>query len=487
MTMIRRGVLALTVLGAQSLALALTPADFGKIYEGTGTAVDLNNTNQVLLRDAASFTIVDTASGARSTVGLSAELTQAGYTTLSANDLSNTGYVTGFVGNASGNVPFLWSAASGFRLVPAGFGGLFVNDSGVTVGPSGTWSPATGATTALNIPGTVRAFNNAGQIAYVTGFYGYPGNPGGYALAGVMGPAGETVQSWRYDVSAPTGVPTTDDQFQIPDNLVVNDAGLAVVGFAGVKSYSSFSLAYAGTGSTGSRVAGMAASVNNKGQIVAQESGSALSAPYCGCYTDTVTGETADLSKVWGISPLIRINDSGVILQDKGASFAMYKAGAGTPPPVDPPPPVVPVGTGTGLKGQYFNTGLFGNTLITTRIENPNFDWGTARPAPGVRSDFFTVKWTGSVQAEEAGTYKFRTLSDEGVRVTVNGQKVIDHWKAHTAATDVSPEIVLEAGKRYDITIEYYDLLGKAVMRLSWLKPGATDFTAVPTERLYQP
>lgn len=488
MTMFRRSLLALAVLGAHTMASALTAADFGKVYEGAGTAVDLNNASQVLVRDAATFTVVDTTSGARNTVGLSAELTQAGYTTLTANDLSNSGYVTGFVGNASGSTPFVWSAASGFRLIPTGFGGLFVNDSGVTVGASGTWSPATGATTTLSIPGTVRAFNNAGQIGYVSGFTPYPGNPGGSSQAGVMGPAGERVQSWFYSVSAPTGSPTVDDAYKMPDNLVLNDASVAVVGFGGVKSYSSYSTVYASPDATGARAAGLAVSVNNKGQIVAQESGSALSSPFCGCYTDTLTGDAVDLSTVWGVSPLIRINDSGVILQDKGATFAMYKAGAGTPPPpVEPPPPVVPVGTGTGLKGQYFNTGLFGNTLVTTRVENPNFDWGTARPAPGVRTEFFNVKWTGSVQAEEAGRYQFRTLSDEGVRVTINGQKLIDNWKAHTAATDVSPEIVLEAGKRYDITIEYYDLLGKAVMRLSWLKPGAADFTAIPTERLYQP
>lgn len=487
MTMFRRSLLALAVLGAHTTGFALTAADFGKVYEGTGTAVDLNNASQVLLRDATSFTIVDTASGARNTVGLSAELTQAGYTALTANDLSNTGYVTGVVSNATVSTPFLWSAASGFRLIPAGFGGLFVNDSGVTVGASGTWSPATGSTTALSIPGTVRSFNNAGQIGYVSGFNANPGNPGGSSQAGVMGPAGERVQSWFYSVSAPTGSPTIDDAYTMPDNLVLNDAGVAVVGFGGVKAYSSSSTMYVSPGASGSRVAGLAVSVNNKAQIVAQESGSALYSPFCGCYTDTVTGDSVDLSKVWGISPLIRINDSGVILQDKGASFAMYKAGAGTPPPVEPPPPVVPVGTGTGLKGQYFNTGIFSNTLVTTRVENPNFDWGSARPAPGVHTDFFNVKWTGSVQAEEAGSYKFRTLSDEGVRVTINGQKVIDHWKAHSAATDVSPAIVLEAGKRYDITIEYYDLLGKAVMSLSWLKPGAADFTAIPTERLYQP
>lgn len=484
MTIIRQGVALLTVLGVHTIASALTATDFGKVYEGNGSAVDLNNANQVLVRDAASFTIVDAVPGTRRQVDLSAELLQAGYTSMTANDLSNNGYVTGFLNGAT---PFLWSEVSGFRILPIGFGGLFVNDSAVTVGAAGTWSMVSGVATALSIPGAVRSFNNGGQIGYVSGFNANPGNPGGYARAGVLGAAGESLASWSYAAAAPTGNPSINDEYAMPDNLVLNDAGAAVVGFGGVKAYSSYSIAYVSAGASGSRVAGLVTSINNKGQVVAQEGGNALTTPFCGCYSDTVTGETVDLSKVWGISPLIRINDNGIILQDKGASFAMYKAGAGAPPPVDLPPPVVPVGTGTGLKGQYFKTGIFVNTLVTTRVENPNFDWGTSRPAAGVRADFFNVKWTGSVQAEEAGRYKFRTLSDDGVRVTINGQKVIDHWKTHTAATDVSPEIVLEAGKRYDIAIEYYDLLSNAVMRLSWLKPGAVDYTAIPTERLYQP
>jgi len=485
---IRRSVVALAALTVCSWAFALTASDFGKVYEGAGSAVDLNNANQVLVRDTASFTIVDTASGARNAVGLPVDLVLAGYTTLKANDLSNAGHVTGFIGNASGSVPFLWTAAAGFRLVPSGFGGLFVNDSGVTVGAAGTWSSATGTTTALSIPGTVRSFNNAGQIGYVSGFRGYVGNPGGYSLAGVMGPSGETLRAWRYEVPALGGVPAISDEFLMPDNLVLNDAGAVLVGFAGVKAYSSSSQLYLGASTAASAVAGLAVSLNNKGQIVAQESGDALYSPYCGCYADSVTGETADLSKVWGISPLVRINDSGVILQDKGSAFALYQAGAGTPPsPAEPPPSVIPLGTGSGLKGQYFQSGLFANTLVTTRVENPDFDWGTGKPAPGMRSDFFSVKWTGYVQAEEAGVYRLRTLSDDGVRVTVNGQKVIDHWKSHSAATDTSADIVMEAGKRYDISIEYYDLIGRAVMRLSWLKPGAVDFTAIPTSRLYQP
>lgn len=150
--------------------------------------------------------------------------------------------------------------------------------------------------------------------------------------------------------------------------------------------------------------------------------------------------------------------------------------------------PLVPAGTGTGLRGQYSNKGWFGSTtLVLTRTENPNFDWGTGRPASAVNADNFVVKWTGTVQAEEGGVYRFQTLSDDGVRVTVNGQQLINNWTAHGPTTDTSAAITLEAGKRYTIVIDYYEQTGGAVMRLSWQKPGASAFTAIPTNRLYLP
>ncbi len=157
----------------------------------------------------------------------------------------------------------------------------------------------------------------------------------------------------------------------------------------------------------------------------------------------------------------------------------------GTEPAVAP---LVPAGTGTGLRGQYYNQGWFGTTtLVLTRTENPNFDWGTARPASNVNADNFTVKWTGTVQAEEGGVYRFQTVSDDGVRVSVNGQQVINNWTAHSTATDTSAGITLEAGKRYTIIIDYYEKTGGAVMRLSWQKPGASGFATIPNNRLYLP
>jgi hypothetical protein len=92
---------------------------------------------------------------------------------------------------------------------------------------------------------------------------------------------------------------------------------------------------------------------------------------------------------------------------------------------------------------------------------------------------------TGFVEAPSTGTYRFQTVSDDGVRVWVNGLQLINNWSKHSAATNTSGAISLNAGTRYAITMEYFEASGQAVARLRWLPPGTSSYVAVPIERLY--
>ena len=146
-------------------------------------------------------------------------------------------------------------------------------------------------------------------------------------------------------------------------------------------------------------------------------------------------------------------------------------------------PPPAP-GTGTGLTGSYFtNTGLTGKAALT-RTEAPWFDWGTRAPGTGVRADNFSVRWSGELQAVEAGSYLFRTNSDDGVRVWVNGVQIINNWTVHAPTMNTSGAVTLGAGQRVPVVIEYQEFTGGAVLQLSWLRPGST-WAAVPLKQLY--
>jgi mannan endo-1,4-beta-mannosidase len=142
-----------------------------------------------------------------------------------------------------------------------------------------------------------------------------------------------------------------------------------------------------------------------------------------------------------------------------------------------------------GLKAQYFNdagNGTHFGTLALTRVDAAiNFNWGTASPAAGVKVDNFSVRWTGRVEAPVTGTYRFSTVSDDGVRVTVNGQLMINNWTDHAPTTNTSAAVALVAGTRYTITVEYYERGGGATAQLQWSYPGqATQI--VPQARLFQ-
>jgi hypothetical protein len=85
----------------------------------------------------------------------------------------------------------------------------------------------------------------------------------------------------------------------------------------------------------------------------------------------------------------------------------------------------------------------------------------------GVGADTFSVRWTGQVLAQYDETYTFSTTTDDGVRLWVNNQLVVNAFQDQ-AATEKSGTIRLEAGKKYDIKMEYYENGYDALAKLSW-------------------
>jgi len=145
--------------------------------------------------------------------------------------------------------------------------------------------------------------------------------------------------------------------------------------------------------------------------------------------------------------------------------------------------PIVP--TGTGLSGQYFASTTLTGAATLTRTEAVNFDWGTSAPGTGVAADNFSVRWTGQVSAPTTGNYVFQTVSDDGVRLWVNGAQVVNNWTDHGTTTNNSASVTLLAGQRYDVVLEYYEKTGGAVSKLNWQTPGSSTFVAIPAAQLY--
>ena len=150
------------------------------------------------------------------------------------------------------------------------------------------------------------------------------------------------------------------------------------------------------------------------------------------------------------------------------------------------------VGTGTGLIGNYYNAGTGASPTsipdpATLTREDPtiNFNWGLGSPDPLINIDHFIVRWTGYVQPMYSQDYTFIATTDDGVRLWVNGQQVINNWIDKTPTDTISsPAIALVGGQKYGLVMEYYEDAVGASAILSWSTP-SRGREVIPQTQLY--
>jgi uncharacterized repeat protein (TIGR01451 family) len=146
---------------------------------------------------------------------------------------------------------------------------------------------------------------------------------------------------------------------------------------------------------------------------------------------------------------------------------------------VVPPPP----GDGIGLYGEYFNNMDLTGPGVTRIDPTVSFYWYTGSPDPAIDYDTFSARWTGSVQPFYSDLYTFTTYSDDGVRLWVDGQQIINNWTSHTGTSD-SGTIALEAGRLYQLRLEYFDNTVDAIITLSWSSTNQF-LEIIPQSQLY--
>jgi hypothetical protein len=130
------------------------------------------------------------------------------------------------------------------------------------------------------------------------------------------------------------------------------------------------------------------------------------------------------------------------------------------------------LGNGTGLTGDYYGyanstTNFTGLPTLTRMDSTIDFDFGTGSPDPSLPADGFQIRWHGQVQPLFSDLYTFSTTTDDGARLWVNGQLLVNQWQ-NQAATTVNGTIQLVAGQKYDILMEYYENTSVASAQLSW-------------------
>lgn len=124
-----------------------------------------------------------------------------------------------------------------------------------------------------------------------------------------------------------------------------------------------------------------------------------------------------------------------------------------------------------GLKAEYFtNMNLEGKPTKVVVNNQINFMWNDKGPFEDFQKDNFSVRWTGYVKAEKSANYTFDVTSDDGVRLYIDDELVINDWNDHAMHTNsYSKELVV--GKLYKIKLEYYEKGGGAIVKFGWRKP----------------
>jgi beta-glucosidase len=126
-----------------------------------------------------------------------------------------------------------------------------------------------------------------------------------------------------------------------------------------------------------------------------------------------------------------------------------------------------------GLRGEYFSNQQLEGTPVMVRMDSHvHFDWGEGSFAAGQPVDHFSVRWTGYFIPKQSGDYEFFTSADDGVRLYISDERVIDDWQPHSQTVDTAIKH-LEAAQAYKIRLEYFEDVGSAIVGFGVTRPDA--------------
>ncbi len=136
-----------------------------------------------------------------------------------------------------------------------------------------------------------------------------------------------------------------------------------------------------------------------------------------------------------------------------------------------------------GLKAEYFsNTKLEGPPALARTDKTVDFTWGFSGVSPELSKNY-SVRWAGVLVPSETADYLVGFSGQDGYRVWLDGNAVVEDWTAHRPATKQTKPIHLEKGHAYALKIEYYQTIRGAEARLLWSIPAHEEQNALRAAR----
>ena len=114
-----------------------------------------------------------------------------------------------------------------------------------------------------------------------------------------------------------------------------------------------------------------------------------------------------------------------------------------------------------GLFAAYFNNAELKGEPILKRIDETIESNWARNLVNNLKSDSFSIRWTGNLVVPETGEYVLGLKGDDGYRLYLNNKMVIENWDVHGPETETAT-VKLKAGEKVPIVIEYFEAVGGA-------------------------
>jgi beta-glucosidase len=141
-----------------------------------------------------------------------------------------------------------------------------------------------------------------------------------------------------------------------------------------------------------------------------------------------------------------------------------------------------------GLRGEYFRgRDLAGDPVLSRVDPKVDFRWYYGSPTDelvargelpldrGLGPDDYSIRWTGKLLPPVSGEYEITVTANDGARLFIDGQKVLEDWTENRTARASRARVRLEAGRAHDVRLEYFEGERDAQVRLSWRLPDAEE------------
>lgn len=124
-------------------------------------------------------------------------------------------------------------------------------------------------------------------------------------------------------------------------------------------------------------------------------------------------------------------------------------------------------GVTPGIYAEFWNNKKLEGKPVGTKIDKSvNFSWGFGEsPMEGVNDDKFSARWTGKLKSPGSGQYEVGVKADNGVKLYIDGNLVINSWTDQAPGQFKTDYYEFEAGKLYDLKIEFYENIGTCRVR----------------------